>query len=63
MIIYKIGLDMPLNIMTDEMSNLQNIKINKKQKINSKNKLTQKKQNEIALKFVEDTIALYNYEN
>jgi len=62
MIIYKIGLDMPLNIMTDEMSNLQNIKINKKQKINSKNKLTQKKQNEIALKFVEDTIALYNYE-
>jgi hypothetical protein len=63
MIIYKIGLDMPLNIMTDEMSNLQNIKINKKQKIISKNKLTQKKQNEIALKFVEDTIALYNYEN
>lgn len=62
MIIYKIGLDMPLNIMTDEMSNLQNIKINKKQKIISKNKLTQKKQNEIALKFVEDTIALYNYE-
>ena len=63
MIIYKLGLDMPLNIMTDEMSNLQNIKINKKQKIISKNKLTQKKQNEIALKFVEDTIALYNYEN
>ena len=62
MIIYKIGLDMPLNIMTDEMSNLQNIKINKKQKVISKNKLTQKKQNEIALKFVEDTIALYNYE-
>ena len=62
MIIYKLGLDMPLNIMTDEMSNLQNIKINKKQKIISKNKLTQKKQNEIALKFVEDTIALYNYE-
>jgi len=63
MIIDKLGLDMPLNIMTDEMSNLQNIKINKKQKIISKNKLTQKKQNEIALKFVEDTIALYNYEN
>ena len=63
MIIYKLGLDMPLNIMTDEMSNLQNIKINKKQKVISKNKLTQKKQNEIALKFVEDTIALYNYEN
>jgi hypothetical protein len=62
MIIYKLGLDMPLNIMTDEMSNLQNIKINKKQKVISKNKLTQKKQNEIALKFVEDTIALYNYE-
>ncbi len=62
MIIDKLGLDMPLNIMTDEMSNLQNIKINKKQKIISKNKLTQKKQNEIALKFVEDTIALYNYE-
>ena len=62
MIIYKLGLDMPLNIMTDEMSNLQNIKINKKQKVITKNKLTQKKQNEIALKFVEDTIALYNYE-
>ena len=62
MIIDKLGLDMPLNIMTDEMSNLQNIKINKKQKIISKNKLTQKKQNEIALKFIEDTIALYNYE-
>lgn len=62
MIIDKLGLDLPLNIMTDEMSNLQNIKINKKQKIISKNKLTQKKQNEIALKFVEDTIALYNYE-